>query len=49
MKTTAITIRVPGSVAAALKKDATKNYRSLAAHLRAILTEVALKKIGGIK
>ena len=46
MKTTAITIRVPGSVAAALKKDAAKNYRSLAAHLRAMLTEAALKMEG---
>lgn len=43
MKTTAITLRLPASVAVALKKDAAKNYRSLAAHLRAVLTELSNK------
>lgn len=46
MKTTSLTVRVPAAVAATLKKDAAKNYRSLAAHLRAMLTEVAVKMEG---
>lgn len=46
MKTTSLTVRVPAAVAATLKKDAAKNYRSLAAHLRAMLTEAVLKMEG---
>lgn len=39
MKTTAITLRVSAAVAEALRKDAAQNFRSLSAHLRAILTK----------